>query len=444
MKFPKFLSIERLLTIIAIINCLGARVYVPNIKSKSIEDDLMTKFSDNLNNDLLSNTLSTGINDSNKTYRQAGLSLQNRIINRDEIDREGRKLVEEYDKALEQTREIQQVAKKQGNTQETGNWGQKEPQERRLLQMTPSPVSTPTQMQPVMMAQPQYIYNPMTPAPTMYQMPVTPMMQQRVPVAQAVSTPTVEKKEEKEVEKKVETKEEKPDVKEDKKKSVKTNTTKKVIKTEGFKWWKHKNRKLFWNRRRRRHHHRRRHHRRRHHRRHHHRRRHNHHLEHRKNMHQLFYGHRYLHNPHHVRSPHFHKHNKAYYRNRYHHIYNPHYYYYLKVRRPKNMNYMKTTVTSKLQKAKIAMMNREKFDKEHEKRIKSAAELWNRTFIYDSVLLIERQLYEGHQKQVKQRMQQAAKLEAKATADIQEFYNKYFEKDPSEIKKEDLVHHIFL
>ena len=209
MKILKFLDMAKLLVLFNVILCLNGRVYVPNAQPKQYETDFMNRFSDNLNNDLLSNTLSNGINDSNKAYRQAGLTLQNRIINRDEIDKEGRKLVEEYDDALKKTQEIEKAAEQQGKKEEA-NWG--EPQERRLTQVTTPVVAQP--IQPVMMAQPQpqYYYNPVTPAPAMYRMPVTPVIQQAIssptvqpvaPVKQNIENQKTEKTEKKELKKSV-------------------------------------------------------------------------------------------------------------------------------------------------------------------------------------------------------------------------------------------------
>ena len=141
----------------------------------------------------------------------------------------------------------------------------------------------------------------------------------------------------------------------------------------------------------------------------------------------------------------YHLHNENYYRYRYHPQFNPHHHFYTKkVRRPTNMNRMRGALTKNLRKAKLHMMSREKFDALREYKVKYAAELWNRTFIYDSVLLIERDLYDGHKDKVEERMKQAEKLEAKATKDIEEFYNKYYGKDPDLIKADDLVHHIFV
>ena len=108
------------------------------------------------------------------------------------------------------------------------------------------------------------------------------------------------------------------------------------------------------------------------------------------------------------------------------------------------MNLKKALFVSKLRKAKLAAISREKFDNKREEMVKSAAEKWNRTFIYDAVLMEERRLYDEHKKMVKERMDNAEEQEEEATRDIEEFYNKYFGKDSDEIKAEDLVHHIFL
>lgn len=439
-------------------------MYIPNAQPKSPVTDFMSRFSDNLSNDLLTHTISSGIEDSNKALRQAGLTLQNKIINRNEFDQESRKLVEEYDKAIQQTQDVNQTAKDKG-VYEQGDWGDQGPQERRLTQVAVAP-QTP---QVVYSTQPQYFYSPVsTPQPVLRMSPGSIQLQPVPQNSGMVAAPVVALANQKSTVKATEDKKESV-LKKQKESTESTKNDKKTNKVKKVKKSQKKNRSLRRKRRKsrstqkgrklrhhrhrhrhhrhrhhNRHHHNRHRHRHHHHRRHHHNHHHNHHIRHQKYWHKVRFGHEYLHNHHRVNTPQYIRHNKNYYKNRYHPQWNPYYYYYLKVRKHKNMNYMKQTVTTKLQKAKLAMITREKFDREHEKRIKAAAEMWNRTFIYDSVLLIEKDLYDVHKKAVKKRMSQAAKLHKKATKDIEEFYNKYYEKNPEEIKEEDLIHHIFV
>jgi hypothetical protein len=428
-------------------------MYISKKHHQDPNSDFMTHFSENLSNDLLTNTLSSGITDSNKALKDAGLTLQNNIINKGEIDQEGRKLIQEYDEALENTQEVAKTVEEQSGSQKKGNWGN---EERRLTQVYyQPPVQQVQAVQPVTLAQPQYVYsqvgvpnqpvyqvappqNIVTPPPT--QQIVTPMT---VPQNQNVVNPpskiedkqkTISKTEvTKEIKpkpvKKKETKSSVEAVKVSKKSNVKKikNTLKKGNR---FLWrWKRRGprprprRRRWWERRK----------------------THAEIMQERKNLHQWKHGHTLLHNHHPVNSQAFHNHNENYYRNRFDRKYNPHFMYNLKkVRHPKNIRQIKSILATKLRKAKIHMMSREKFDTLREYKVKSAAELWNRTFIYDSVLMIERDLYDTHKQSVQEKMEKAAQVEAKVTADINEFYNKYYEKDPEKIKEEDLIHHIFV
>ena len=435
-----------------------ARVYVPNVHQHSNQMDFMARFSDNLNNDLLANTLSSGFQDSNKAYKDAGLTLQNHIINKHEIDQEGRKLIEEYDQALENTQEVEKDAEKSGVSQKKGNWG--EPEERRLTQ-----VVVPQPVQPVMMNQPQYVYNPMSvPQQAVYTLPSSPtlapnqsLVPQNVPTVTQVASPiasSVNKNNKTSTE--IKKKSESPfkSSEENTKKSIKTTTDKdnsNLIIKKKSESIKNKNRFLWWRRRRKKRRRRRR-------RRHHRRRRHRWRwgwrrrrpspweiLQRKKRRHKRIYGHSILHNKHRVGTQEFKKHNAQYYKDKYHHKHNPyHLYISKKVRNWRNKAYLKRYLLGKLRKAKIGMYSREKFDRLREYKVKYAAELWTRTFIYDSVLMIERGLYSDHRNNIDERMADAEQAEHKATKDIEEFYNKYYGKDPEDIKAEDLVHHIFV
>ena len=445
MEKMKFFGCKALLVILTLSIQISTRVYVPHVKTKNPQMDFLTRFSDNLNNDLLTNTLSRGIDDSNHALRDAGLSLENKIINKKEMDNEGRKLVEEYDSALNNTRKVEEEAEKKGIA-ERGDWGEESPEERQLTQIV-----VPQTTQPVMMTQPQYFYNqiPQNTQP-MYTVSSTPglipgqtvplqsvMTQVQAPVQAPVKAAIVKADKPKETsEKKIlKVKETKPEEK----------TVVEPKHDDKLAWAKKdKGRKLRRWRRRRRHHH----------------------LQFKKNLriprgrrpgkfeppyhhphspyyqrrishnqklrenhHKVYKGHFYLHNHHRVNTRHFHLHNKRYYANRYHHIYNKYYIYYKKVRGIKNMNMKKALFVSKLRKAKLAAISRRKFDNKREEMVKSAAEKWNRTFIYDAVLMEERMIYDKHKKMVKERMDMAEKNEAKATQDIEEFYNKYYGKD---------------
>ena len=459
----KIFCCQALIVILTLSSQISARVYVPHIENKHPEMDFMTRFSDNLNNDLLTNTVSMGINDSNKALKAAGLTLQNKIINKEEMDTEGRRLVQEYDSALTNTQKVEQEAEKKGFA-ERGNWGERSPEERQLTQ-----VVVPQQPQPVMMTQPQYFYNqiPQNVQP-MYTVAQTPNLipSQVVPV-QSVMSP-VKSEVKAEVKTEVKTDQTPETVSEKKSLKVEENKKEKTVeepkKVDKLAWAKKKKgRKLRRRRRRRRwgwrrpplqykknrriprgsrpgkfepsynHPHSP-----------YYQRRITHRQKERDNHKKVYYGHFYHHNPHRVNTRQFHLHNKRYYKNRYHHIYNKYYIYYKKVRGIKNMNLKKALFVSKLRKAKLAAISREKFDNKREEMVKSAAEKWNRTFIYDAVLMEERRLYDEHKKMVKERMDNAEEQEEEATRDIEEFYNKYFGKDSDEIKAEDLVHHIFL
>lgn len=436
MKTLKIFGLSWLCFCLLSSEAVRGRMYIKPRPHSTPTTDFLTPFSQNLNNDLLTNTLSSGIDASNKSLKDAGLTLQNHIINKSEMDQEGRKLIQQYNEAITDTREVDQHAREEGVSKKHANWGNKEPEERRLTQVY---VSQPLQqMQPVTIApqQPQLVYPSMVQsAPQVYQVaspqPVVavPQMQQvaapvqvaspKMATPQAVTVPKVPEKKESVVT---------PEVapKPVKKKTIKPKKEKKTTLKKVKKSSKKGNRKLRWRRRRR-------------------RRRHHHHWDWRKHAHQHRYGHMLLHNNHRVNTKAYHKHNEKYYKYRYHPQHNPyHHFYTRKVRKPVNMKNIRSVLTKKLRKAKIHMMSREKFDALREYKVKYAAELWNRTFIYDSVLLIEQDLYSDHREKVEEKMKRAEELEAKATKDIEEFYNKYYEKDPDEIKEEDLVHHIFV
>ena len=482
MERMKFFSFSKLLLFFTLIIQISTRVYVPHIVQKTPQMDFMTRFSDNFNNDLLTNTLSMGINDSNKTYKDAGLSLQNKIINKEEMDTEGRKLVQEYNSALDKTQQVDKEAQNEGFTQEHGNWGNQIPEERQLTQiMVPQqsqPVMVPQQSQPIMVQRPQYFYNQIPsgnqPMYTVNQaMPVqnvvnpslnfspTPGLIPAQSIAmQSVLTPTSNAQNnivsednktndinntDKDIKKSDEDDNILAWAKKSKKNGRKLKKNKKKVKKNKKKSKKNKKLKSRHLRRRFRRPRRRSHGRRpppHRHNPHNHNPQFNHyhhihdkgrrHITHqdrdKMNWHKLFYGHEYVHNRHNVRTKSFVLHNKAYYENRYHPYWNRYYKYYLKVRKPNNMNLKKNQFNARLRKAKLAQLNREKFDNKREKMVKSAAEKWNRTFIYDSVLMVERMLYEKHKKILMESMKRSAELEAQSTKDIDEFYNKYFEK----------------
>ena len=397
---------------ICLLGLTSQRVYISNSNEGVIPNDITNEFSDQINDNLLSRTLSEGRRDNQMAYKQAGLQLQNKSIDRNKMDSVGKKLLDKYNEAIKEIKEEKKSTSdiKQEKAQQDLKKNATGPQERRLYQ---------TYAAPMMMAQPQIAYQQPQIAyqqpPITYQQPQ--MMQQQyvsqprtmynntVPVNNQQVTNNVQTANPSAIQT-LEVKADTPsatDQKLDDKKAVaNTDTTKPLtVKTDTKKDAKRK----LWRRRRRRRK-RRRHHRGRH------RGRHRHH-----------------------RGRHGHRHRRR--------RMTPAQRYAKKIRSKRNMTLMNQSLKLKLQKAQISLQSRGKFDRLREKKLKGAAELWTRTFIYDAVLLTEKILYQKHRKSVKSKMAASAKGEAQETIDIAKFYNKYYGKSPDEYKAEDLQFHIF-
>ena len=147
---------------------------------------------------------------------------------------------------------------------------------------------------------------------------------------------------------------------------------------------------------------------------------------------------------HHNNRRHHHNNRRHHHNNRRHHHHNPQQQQLKRMRSLKNRQNLKRTLQLKLKKNKFNDMNQQEFEKKYELKLKSATELWNRTFIYDAVLLTEKILYEDHQKMVDNRIKIDEEEEKKLTLDIEEFYNKYKGKKLKEIPESALDLHIFL
>ena len=72
--------------------------------------------------------------------------------------------------------------------------------------------------------------------------------------------------------------------------------------------------------------------------------------------------------------------------------------------------------------ARKKMMEREKFDDEQEKRVKRQVEMWNRAYLMNTVLLVEKLVYKKHRKHAKRRGEIVRRKEARMTEDIEGFY----------------------
>lgn len=92
--------------------------------------------------------------------------------------------------------------------------------------------------------------------------------------------------------------------------------------------------------------------------------------------------------------------------------------------------------------AKLKNLKREHFDDAREKRVRRAAELWNRAYLMDMVLAVERQLYKEHRKRVQSREGVAEREEEAAQQKVNNFYKKYSGNTGPDIKKGDMQYHV--
>ena len=97
-----------------------------------------------------------------------------------------------------------------------------------------------------------------------------------------------------------------------------------------------------------------------------------------------------------------------------------------------------------LQRAKLKQLDRNKFDMLMQKEQKKDAELWTRTFTYDAILLTEKLLYIEHKKMFADRMKIATENETKFMSNMDEFYNKNFDKKLSELSPDEIDQDLFM
>ena len=401
---------------------IESRVYIPNHREINPISDFDNSFSDELNDNLLFKTFNQGEISREKAYKGAGLTLQNKIINRRELDSAGRKLIQEYDTALK-------TVKNNNISKNKGKSSQKEsPQERGLLQVaTPQTKMIPPKvvyqpqyipMNSVQQFTPNYIQAPQTIANyvrapqsnagyVQVQVPQNSANYVQIPMGNPVNQETQSLQNEQQ------TNQNSQIENTDTKKSIKTNNSKKeankkhlgvISKSDDDKT----KRKLYYRRRSRRSRSRRSRSRR---------------SRSRRSRSRRSRSRRRRPRRRRPRGP----------------PYNP----YKAYRSKKNIAIITNALKKKLAKSKLNVANRVRFDIEKEKKIRGAAEKWTRTFIYDAVLLTEKTLYEQHSKEVKFRMKNSSTAESEAKKGIDEFYNKYYGVDKDQIKPEDLVHHVF-
>ncbi|MEL6802666.1 MAG: hypothetical protein AAFO91_02650 [Bacteroidota bacterium] len=99
-------------------------------------------------------------------------------------------------------------------------------------------------------------------------------------------------------------------------------------------------------------------------------------------------------------------------------------YFYMKTLDRQNKKIMEATMEIRQHMAGLAMHRRKIFDQEKEKRVRRAAELWNRAFVMDVVLAVERDLYKLHRKRIKKDL----RLHELHEKDMQEKVNNYYVK----------------
>ena len=89
-------------------------------------------------------------------------------------------------------------------------------------------------------------------------------------------------------------------------------------------------------------------------------------------------------------------------------------------------------------------MDRTQFDKLMENGRKVDAEHWNRTFIYDAILLTEKILYVEHDKLYKTQNKVAGNNEVGAVKELDEYYAKNSHKRLRELTEEDIQEDLFM
>ena len=96
----------------------------------------------------------------------------------------------------------------------------------------------------------------------------------------------------------------------------------------------------------------------------------------------------------------------------------------------KNNKLMQKNLVKRLAKNALTMETRKKFDSKRAKMVRGSAKRWNRTYVYNTILMTEKLLYRVHRKKIKIRIANARKAEAKAVEDIESFYeDRYLDPD---------------
>ena len=103
-----------------------------------------------------------------------------------------------------------------------------------------------------------------------------------------------------------------------------------------------------------------------------------------------------------------------------------------------------STLLLNLQRSRLRQMDRTQFDKLMENGRKVDAEHWNRTFIYDAILLTEKILYVEHDKLYKTQNKVAGNNEVGAVKELDEYYAKNAHKRMSELTEEDIQEDLFM
>lgn len=106
----------------------------------------------------------------------------------------------------------------------------------------------------------------------------------------------------------------------------------------------------------------------------------------------------------------------------------------------KNNKLMQKNLVKRLAKNALTMESRKKFDSKRAKMVRGSAKRWNRTYVYNTILMTEKLLYKVHRKKIKIRIANARKAESKAVEDIESFYEDRFldpdaELDPNRVEQ---------
>ena len=101
---------------------------------------------------------------------------------------------------------------------------------------------------------------------------------------------------------------------------------------------------------------------------------------------------------------------------------------------------MQKQLLLKLRKNALNTERRKTFDAIRAKKVRGAANKWNRTYVYNTILMTEKYLYNSHRKKLQKNLAKIRKAEANAIQDIEKFYEDKFldpdrEDDPAQVQK---------